>query len=191
MTLDYAGRERLRSLQQKFDIETYQQVPPTSGTDGLNRLSLTIDAACRIIDVRIRDIDGLRVCGHLREALDQAFRSADTERALASLRTSGACDEYAARGAARIRGEVPIDTGDLQGLAASMRYQFAAVDADDDLMATDSPVGRSGNGYLAIQLAEDGSVTDLDIDASWLSAARPENLRRALLEAASALRDGV
>lgn len=192
MTLDYLGRARLAQLQQQFGSDCYQDVPTAQGSDSRCAVSLSIDAACRIVDVRVHDLGALRTPAALDAALGEAFRAADEERAEASLRTSGAFEQYAACGAAMLRGEVPSLAAGRGDVVASVIAELVHPDATDDDLPTEigAPLGRSGNGYLALAVNPDGSIAALEVDAAWLSAATADRLRRALLEASHALREG-
>jgi DNA-binding protein YbaB len=179
--LDHSGRQRLAALQERNGSERFQEVAPVPGTDAETGLSLTVDAARRVGEVRVPDVDKLRTPDRLRAAVRSAFHDADRARDLASREASGERQPQAAE----------IDVTPLLGPSRPSRRgivkrarQAAANGVPTDFATTTlMATGRSGNGYLTVTIGPTGVVEDVDADPEWLAAAQQHYLEAALDEA--------
>lgn len=176
--LDYDGRALLSRLQSEYGAEAFLEVPDVAAVDAHGALQVMIDAAQRVIDVRVLDIDRLRTKDALAVAVGQAFIAAVTARLRRSLEASGALRRWQERAEAIRDGLVAIDIGtspsvivwDRSGLVEEVAAPSRAREV------------TSGNGFLTMRRTDFG-VTITAVDGTWLSAVSIENLERALLEA--------
>jgi len=175
-------RARLAALK---GAEYFDDVPDTTGTDRHRWLTITIDAARRVLDVRIRDLSAMRAVDTFEDAVREAFAAADGARLLASLERHGLADEYLERARATLAGLRPVVAPPRPDVSRKACRERAAARARGDVRRRPrrpDPV-TSDNGYLTVQRAADGGLVALDVDAVWLSGVREEHLRQALLEA--------
>ena len=178
--LDHAGRQRLTALQERGGAARFQEVPPTVGTDRETGLSLTVDAARRVSDVRVPDAGRVRTPAELRAAVRSAFQEADIARGRASRTRLGDQPPAGAE----------IDVSTLLGpsrppRSGVVKASRALVESGLRTPAARSFVatGRSGNGYVSVTVGPTGVVEDVDADGEWLGAAREHFLEAALEEA--------
>ena len=180
---DPGGRALLERLASESDRTMFRPVPAATGTDSNASLTITVDAARRIVDVRVLDVDKLRRPDPLLDAVREAFGAADGARAYASLELSGNAEEFLARAEATLAGELPLRAPtppDVSREACARRR--AARGPRLPRRAQPAPVS-SDNGYVTVQRGADGRLVDVSVDAEWLSGARPDQLARAILQA--------
>jgi hypothetical protein len=182
-TLDPAGTALLERLAAQEKPGLFDAVPPTTGSDRHHRVTLVLDAARRVVKVTVDDLMAVRRPDALVEAVKEAFATADGNRALASLERHGLADEYLARAddllAGRTKAVAPPRPDVSREACAARR---AARRAEPAQTPPPAPV-TSENGYLTALRGTDGRLMRLEVDAEWLSAARPEHLERALEQA--------
>ncbi len=189
-TLDHSGRQRLTTLQKRSGSARFQDVEPVPGTDPRTGLTLTIDAARRVGEVRVPDVGKVRTTDQLRAAVRAAFHEADSARDLASREASGEPSPQAA--------EIEVTT--LLGPSRPprpgivKRAREAVASGIPTHVATSlAATGRSSNGYLTVTNGPTGVVEGVDADHQWLVAAQQHFLEAALAEAfhaASKTQDG-
>ena len=161
----------------------------TTATDRDDTLELTLDPSRHVTRVRVHDVNRLRTPAALASALLGAFQAADGQRILDELAASGAADELlerAERDFAGRPGLVAPRVGDVSYDA----YRSGRLDAAPTATPRRAVRVTSDNGYLTITRAQDGALLGGDADAEWLSAARPEYLEAAIMQAATGGRDG-
>lgn len=182
--LDPAGERLLQVLAQDRP-DAFVEVAPTSGTNRAQTLTVTVDAAKRVIDVQVLDIGGLRHPEPFETALSEAFFAADGERLYAVLQLNGQADEWIARadrslaggGGLKVRNRGP----EIVTRAASLERRAARG-------ARPAPrrrpaAGHSDNGFLTVQRSARGDLAEIQVDADWLGGARSEHLELAILQA--------
>lgn len=180
---DPGGPALLERLASESDPAMFRQVPDAEGTDRNETLKITLDAARRVVDIRVLDVDRLRRPDPFIDAVREAFAIADGARAYASLVMSGQAEEYLARAEAALSGQRPLRAPappDVSREACARRREERG--AAPDQRPSPAPV-TSDNGYLTMQRGRDGRLIGVSVDAEWLSAARPEQLERALRQA--------
>lgn len=178
--LDHSGRRRLAALRERNGSERFRDVAPVTGTDAETGLSLTVDAARRVGEVRVPDVDKLRTPDRLRAAVRSAFHDADSARDRASREASGHRPPRAAE----------IDVTPLLGPSRPSRRgivkrarQAVANGVPTDFATSLMGTGRSDNGYLTVTIGPTGVVEDVDAELEWLAAAQQHYLEAALDEA--------
>ncbi|MBS4753057.1 hypothetical protein KG112_09600 [Nocardioides sp. zg-ZUI104] len=164
--LDPEGERLLRRLADERP-DAYGDVEPATGEDSDATISLTIDAAKRIIEARVLDADRVRRPAAFVAALRDAFVAADGDRLFNVLVSSGDVPDWIARadGAAD---DTPRRRGRL------------------DLLSSGTAIPQrssSAGGHLSVQRSERGDLIDVDVDADWLAAAEPEELEVAIVAA--------
>ncbi|WP_134738337.1 hypothetical protein [Nocardioides sp. 503] len=182
-TLDAVGTALLERLASQERPGLFDDVPPATGSDRHDRVTLVVDAARRVVKVTVTDPTALRRPDDLVAAVKEAFATADGNRALASLEKNGLAEEYLARAddllAGRARAEAPPRPDVSREALAARR---AARSSEPAPTRPPVPV-TSENGYVTALRGADGRLMRLEADAEWLSAARPEHLERALEQA--------
>ncbi|MBM0126600.1 YbaB/EbfC family nucleoid-associated protein [Pimelobacter simplex] len=164
--------------------DAFAEVPPTSGTDRARALTLTVDAARRVIGVDVLDIAHLRHAEPFRTSLEEAFFAADGERLYAVLRANGQAEAWLARADLSLAGSSPLRVrshGPDVSREASLERRAAR---GPELPRRRRPApGTSDNGFLTVQRSPRGDIVDIEVDESWLSGARPEHLEAAIAQA--------
>lgn len=182
--LDHAGEQLLRQLAEDRP-DAFADVAPTSGTNRAQSLSVTIDAAKRVIEVRVLDITALRNPEPFETALDEAFFAADGERLYAVLQLNGQADEWIARADRSLAGTSGLKVRqrgpEIVTREASLERR-AARRARPAPRRTPGP-GTSDNGFLTVQRSARGDIKDIQVDAEWLGGVRPEHLEVAIRQA--------
>ncbi|WP_193610612.1 hypothetical protein [Nocardioides lijunqiniae] len=182
-TLDPAGTALLQRLAASEKPGLFDDVPPATGADRHDRVTIVLDAARRVVKVTVADPTAVRRPDDLVTAVKEAFATADGNRALASLEKQGLADDYLARAddlmAGRARAVAP-PRPDLSREAIAARR--AARGAAPTTAPPPAPV-TAENGYVTALRGADGRLMRLEVDGEWLSAARPEHLERALEQA--------
>lgn len=177
--LDFAGRQRLALLQERNGHSRFQEVAPSTGSDPATGLSLTLDAARRVGEVRVPDPLLVRTAEQLRTAVRTAFQEADEARDRASRVAVG-------------EGPPPgqeIDVTTLLGTRPPARDVVkrtrarVASGVPAAVAPTLSATGSSSNGYLSVVVGPTGVVEDVTADAEWLAAAASHYLEAALDQA--------
>jgi hypothetical protein len=180
--LDQPGLAQLERLAAGHEPGLFAEVPDASGTDRHESLRVTVDAVRRVVAARVLDIDRLRSVDPFVDALHEAFAAADGARALASLERSGRAEAFLARAEATVSGRSPARAPrppDISRGAVRSRQRHRASARRAQRPAAVS----SANGFLTVQRGLDGRLVRVDVDAAWLSAARPEQVERAVIEA--------
>lgn len=179
-TLDREGQLRLAALQERSGADRFRDVGPTTGTDTETGLTLTIDAARRVEEVRVPDTGPVRTTGLLRAAVRAAYQDADLARARASRESAGQRPPDGERidVSALLRPPKPP----RRGVAGRTRAAVAS-GVPAARRSVLSGTGRSDNGYLVVRLGPTGVVEDVEADAEWLAAAREQYLEAALAQA--------
>jgi hypothetical protein len=180
--LDVDGRRLLEHFQDLEGPAALQVVDDATGTDPTGQLTVVVDAARRVRQVRIADDRGLREPGAFRAALVAAYAEADAERGGASLEASGHADEWRRQAEELINGTRRI----FGGTPPSVRREDALRrrPAPEGFLARDrTRTGRSDHGYLQVTRDERGDVVAVDVDSVWLAGARREQLERAIEQA--------
>lgn len=186
-TLDLEGRRLLDHYAGIEGADALDDVPPATGRDGDDRLELTVDAARRVVRVRVLDGTRLRRPADLARAVATAYAAADAARGVASLERAGAAERWIAEaealrtGARRLRRGSPPDLARLRELRHRDPARRRALRAS----------GRSDNGYLEVVRDSRGDVVLVDADESWLAGSRPEHLEDALTQAFAGTTAGV
>ena len=160
----------------------------TTATDRHDTLEVTLDPARRITRVRVHDIARLRTQRALTTSLLGAFQAADGQRIVDSLAEAGPADDLLER--------VERDFAERPGLEVP-RVGDVSYDAyRSGVLADRAPAthrrtvtATSDNGYLTVTREAAGSLLTVDVDAEWLSGARPDYLEAALVQAVTG-RDG-
>jgi hypothetical protein len=154
-----------------------------SGTDRHQALSITLDRDRRVTDVRVLDQDRLRRPEAFVDALQEAFAVADGERVLAALEARGDAEDYLARAEATFAGQSPAQAPprpDVSREASAARRSAGLALAP----RPEAPAPcTSENGYLTVQRGADGRLMGVQVDAEWLSGARPQHLQQAVMQA--------
>lgn len=178
--LDFDGRQRLAILRERGGSTRFREVGPVSGTDTGTGLTLTLDAARRVTEVRVPDAGPVRTPQQLRAAVRAAYQEADTARARASREDS----------------REPAPAGDRVDVTPLLRPPPAprrdivrrtraavANGQHSGSRATLAGAGRSDNGHVAVTIGPTGVVEDVEADPAWLLGAREHYLESALAEA--------
>lgn len=154
-----------------------------SGTDRHRSLSITVDKDRSVTDVEVLDIGHLRNPVAFVDAVQESFAVADGERILAALEARGDVDEYLVRAEATVSGRSPAvapPRPDVSRAASAARRAAGVALAP----RTEPPLPvTSENGYLTVHRRADGRLLRVEVDAEWLSGARPHHLQQAVLQA--------
>lgn len=159
------------------------------GTDEGERLTVTIDAAARVVDLQVLDETRLRLIEDLRGALTDAYR----ERAVASMRASGSFDDFVERAEKRRRNgwklnvPAPPDVSRDAVLGRALRGELRP---PSEFAFAEPSTGVSANGYLSVQVGASGEPATVEADELWLAGARADTLAAALTEAIRSTREG-
>lgn len=180
--LDPPGQALLERLAAHHEPGLFTEVPDASGTDRHDSLRITVDAVRRVVAARVLDIDRLRNGDPFVDALHEAFAAADGARALASLSRSGRAEAFLARAEATVTGRSPARAPRPPDISREARRRRRSHGSSTRLEERPAPVSAS-NGFLTVQRGLDGRLVHVDVDAAWLSAARQDQLERAVLEA--------
>lgn len=180
--IDPSGQALLDRLTTTHEPGLFAPVADATGTDRRESLRITVDAARRVVGVRVLDPDLLRSADLFVDALHEAFATADGARALASLESAGRAEAYLARAEATVSGRSPARAPRPPDISRDAVRRRAGRPARAHRGEPLAPV-TSGNGYLTVQRGRDGRLLHVEVDGRWLSAARPAQLERAVLEA--------
>lgn len=99
---DPSIEELVSQLGEREGPEAFRVVPDATGSDPDGLMSITVDAARRVVAVQVHDVNQLREVDLFEQTLRTAYVMADGERALASLTLSGHADEWVARAEAEL-----------------------------------------------------------------------------------------
>lgn len=174
--LDHDGVTLLRRIQYADGDAVSADVADTTGESDSGSVALTLDAARRVVGVAVRDIDAVRRPADLATAVRTAFAIADDRRILASLEASGELARYVALGEERIAGRRPLQIPPRPSVRRGAQRPSGPV-------MPAGATGTSDNTYVTVRVDAEGVLLAVDADASWLSTARPEHLRTALVSA--------
>lgn len=170
-------------------VGTVAEVPPVTGTDHQQAMEITLDAARRVVAVKVREASALRTPESFTAALIGAFQTADGDRALAALQHTGHLDEFLGRAekdfAERpgLRRPPQVDVSYAAYRSGSLHGQPAR--------GSERPGPRtSANGYLTVQRGHAGEVLTAHVDPEWLLGARTEHLETAIEQAMTLTTDG-
>lgn len=172
--------------QVQLDPDLFRPVPAAAGADLRERLRLVVDDERRVVSAEVLDLAALRTPADLEDALRGAFTVADGARGAASLEKAGRLEEYLRRAEATLEGRVrvqPPTPPDTSREASRRRREARAAAGHRRPVVPPPPPVTSTNGYLTVQRAADGLLLSVEVDAAWLSAARPQHLERAIVEA--------
>lgn len=185
MSLDHDGRQLLAARAARRPA-FWGEVPDVSGSDTDSLVTLTVDAAARVTRVETPAAERLREARRLERSVLEAYRAADTARAI-SVQLSRDAEEPPATAtelvaALRPRAQRVVDVATYRPLSdpgLPPDPALAGVPARASLAAT----GRSDNGYLEVELGVVGDPVAVRADGAWLSAATFQTLAGALLSA--------
>lgn len=186
--LDASGQELLRRFSER-DPDRFADVASVTARDQDDRIAITIDAVRRVERVEVLDIGAVRQPDKLEDAVREAFGIADGERQYAVLSAAGRGEDALKRARERVFAPADLHTPpkSMVSREASTERRLAREERRVRGLEDTSPPPApqvSENGYLTIQRAKDATVVSVVADPEWLSGARPENLERAILQAA-------
>ena len=122
--LDHTGQALLERLAECHELGLFADVTETRGSDGRDTLSVTVDAARRLVGARVLDLDVLRQPEPFVDAVREAFAVADGERALASLERSGRREEFLTRADDSVSGRSPVRPPDPPDVSEEASLQW-------------------------------------------------------------------
>ena len=191
MALDHDGR-RLLAARAARDPAFWAEVADTPGSDPDSLVTLTVDAAARVVHVDVGSPDRLRDPRVLERLVQDAYRAADTARAVAvqlagptgTERVPATQEEVVA--ALRPRTRRAVDVARWRPLSdptAPVAEADGSGDADATAPTSRSTHGLSDNGYLEVELGVTGDPVAVRADGAWLGGATAGTLAAALLGA--------
>ena len=183
-SLDSAGQALRHQLGAK-DPDLFRDVPDTEGYDEHAALSMTIDAARRVVGVHVKDASKLRTNELLETAIKQSFAAADGKRGYASMVEAGRGEELLERAERTLAGhrtERPRRRIDVSR-EGSLARLAAKADRAPEAKRQQPRRQTSDNGYLTIQRGLSLDPTSIQADPAWLAGARAEHLEAAISQA--------